>query len=67
MRIKKSTVENLPRPEATQKGRTAQKKSYDDQWKGFGVGCQKTADFSQNHYPGNGLVFHTIALSGYGL
>lgn len=37
MRIKKTTVENLPIPVATQKGRTAQDKYYDDLLKGFGI------------------------------
>ncbi|KTC81717.1 tyrosine-type recombinase/integrase [Legionella brunensis] len=37
MRIKKSTVDNLPLPLATQEGKTAQKRYYDDNLKGFGV------------------------------
>lgn len=37
MRINKSTVESLPIPEKQQIGRTAQKKYYDDNLKGFGV------------------------------
>lgn len=37
MRIKKSTVEDLPIPVATQEGKTAQKRYYDDNLKGFGV------------------------------
>jgi integrase len=37
MRIKKSTVDDLPTPLATQEGKTAQKRYYDDKLKGFGV------------------------------
>lgn len=37
MRIKKSTVDNLPLPVTTQAGKTAQKRYYDDNLKGFGV------------------------------
>lgn len=37
MRINKSSVESLPIPERQQAGRTAQKKYYDDNLKGFGV------------------------------
>lgn len=37
MRINKSTVENIEIPIATEAGRTAQKKYYDDNLKGFGV------------------------------
>jgi len=37
MRINKSNVDNLPIPIATQEGKTAQKRYYDDNLKGFGV------------------------------
>lgn len=37
MRINKTAVENLPIPIITHPGRTAQKKYYDDQLKGFGI------------------------------
>jgi integrase len=37
MRINKSNVDNLPIPVATQEGKTAQKRYYDDNLKGFGV------------------------------
>lgn len=37
MRIKKSNVDDLPIPVATQEGKTAQKRYYDDKLKGFGV------------------------------
>ncbi|KTD63890.1 tyrosine-type recombinase/integrase [Legionella spiritensis] len=37
MKINKSAVENLSIPMVTQPGRTAQKKYYDDQLKGFGI------------------------------
>lgn len=37
MKINKSTVDNLPLPEVQQEGKTAQKRYYDDNLKGFGV------------------------------
>ncbi|MFW2572120.1 tyrosine-type recombinase/integrase [Legionella sp. 29fVS95] len=37
MRIKKSTVDNLPLPITSQEGKTAQKRYYDDNLKGFGI------------------------------
>lgn len=37
MRIKKTTVDDLPIPIAMQEGKTAQKRYYDDKLKGFGV------------------------------
>ncbi|HHS7963714.1 TPA: integrase, partial [Legionella pneumophila] len=37
MKINKTNVENLPLPQAMEAGKTAQKRYYDDNLKGFGI------------------------------
>lgn len=37
MKINKTNVDSLPLPKANQEGKTAQKRYYDDNLKGFGI------------------------------